>query len=77
MRGREPLWRESAVAGCREWQCGIDEALIKAGADPNTATLRRNRLMTAARTGNADAVKVLTRHGANVNARENGRSRRL
>ena len=26
--------------------------------------------MTVARTGNADAVKMLTRHGANVNARE-------
>lgn len=49
------------------------EALLKAGADPKTPTTPDGEtvLMTAARAGNAGAVKVLLDHGADVNAREN------
>src|SRR6185436_8706011 len=47
------------------------ETLLKAGADPNTATPEGETvLMTAARTGNAAAVNLLLSHGANVNAAE-------
>jgi len=50
---------------------GIIEQLIKAGADPNTATSEgETALLTASRTGSVDAVKALMAHGANVNARE-------
>ena len=49
------------------------EALLNAGADPKTLTTADGEtvLMTAARTGNVEAVKVLLSHGADVNAREN------
>src|SRR5206468_10336441 len=48
------------------------ETLIKAGADPNVALPEGETvLMTAARTGNPEAVKALIAHGANVNAKEN------
>jgi ankyrin repeat protein len=48
------------------------EALLKAGADPKALTTQDGEtvLMTAARAGNADAVKILLEHGADVNARE-------
>jgi ankyrin repeat protein len=48
------------------------EALLKAGADTNTALSEQGEtpLMVAARTGNLNALNVLLRHGANVNARE-------
>ena len=47
------------------------EALLKAGADPNAAFGEgETPLMTAARTGSVDAVKVLLELGAKVNARE-------
>jgi ankyrin repeat protein len=47
------------------------EALLKAGADPN-ASLSRGQtiLMTAARTGSGEAVRLLLARGADVNARE-------
>ena len=49
----------------------VVEALLKAGADPNTALPDgETALMTAARTGKVDAVKFLLAHGANVNAKE-------
>jgi ankyrin repeat protein len=45
--------------------------LLAAGADPNTAVSKgQTVLMTAARTGNPAAVKVLLDHGARVEARE-------
>ena len=48
------------------------ELLLKAGADPNAALPEGETvLMTAARTGNPDAIKVLLAHDANVNAKEN------
>ena len=47
------------------------ESLINAGADPNEARPEgETALMTAARTGHADAVTVLLAHGADVNASE-------
>ena len=47
------------------------EQLLKAGADANTALPEgETALMTAARTGKVDAVKVLLAHGADVNAKE-------
>jgi uncharacterized protein len=50
----------------------VIEALLQAGADPNTRTTSDGEtvLMTTARSGNADAVKALLSHGANVNAQE-------
>jgi ankyrin len=53
----------------------IIEALLKAGADPNTRVTADGEtvLMTTARSGNADAVKILLAHGAEVNARESYR----
>ena len=49
------------------------EALLKAGADPKALTTPDGEtvLMTAARAGNDDAVKILLDRGADVNAREN------
>ena len=48
------------------------EALLKAGADPKTLTTEDGEtvLMTAARAGNADVVRMLLDRGADVNARE-------
>ena len=46
-------------------------ALLKAGADANTATTDgMTALMAAAVSGQVEAAKVLVDHGANVNARE-------
>jgi ankyrin repeat protein len=49
------------------------DALLKAGADPKALTTADGEtvLMTAARAGSADAVKILLERGADVNAREN------
>ena len=48
------------------------EALLKAGADPKTLTTGDGEtvLMTAARAGNVDVVRLLLDRGADVNARE-------
>jgi uncharacterized protein len=47
------------------------EALLKAGANPNSVNANgTTALMLAAASGNPDAVKVLLDHGAEVNARE-------
>src|SRR5437762_885233 len=48
------------------------EKLLAAGVDPNAANQGgETALMTAARTGNVDAVKVLLDRKADVNAKEN------
>jgi ankyrin repeat protein len=45
--------------------------LLKAGANPNTPIgTGETPLMTCARTGSADAVRMLLVRGANVNAKE-------
>jgi ankyrin repeat protein len=51
------------------------DALLTAGADANTLTTIDGEtvLMTASRSGSADAVKTLLAHGAQVNAKENYR----
>ena len=50
------------------------ELLLKAGADANAALPGgETPLMTAARTGNADAVAALLLHGANVDAKDGWR----
>ena len=48
------------------------EALLKAGADAKTLDHADGEtvLMTAARSGNVDAVRILLDRGADVNARE-------
>jgi ankyrin repeat protein len=48
------------------------DALLKAGADPKTVTTEDGEtvLMTAARSGNADVVRILLNRDADVNARE-------
>jgi ankyrin repeat protein len=47
------------------------ELLLKAGADPNVArSTGETPLMTAARTGNVDVLKLILAHSANVNAKE-------
>src|SRR6185295_13457244 len=56
---------------CENASPAIIERLIKAGADPNsTSTEGETALMTVARTGVAEAAKVLLDHGAKVDARE-------
>ena len=48
--------------------------LLKAGADANTALPGgETALMTTARTGSLEGVKLLLEHGADVNAKEAGR----
>ena len=50
------------------------EKLLKAGADANAAAPEgETALMTAARTGNVEAARVLLAHGASVDARESWR----
>src|SRR5207247_5966980 len=49
----------------------VVEMLVNAGADPNaSAPEGETILMTAARAGGAEAIKVLIAHGARVNATE-------
>ena len=50
------------------------ERLLEAGANPNTVMAGESALMTAARSGNAAAVKALLVRGADVNAREPNRA---
>jgi hypothetical protein len=50
------------------------EKLLAAGVDPNFANPGGETvLMTASRTGNVDAIKILLARGANVNAKESER----
>ena len=61
-----PLALASANGNAR-----IIERLLKAGVDANSMSEDgETALMTAARNGKTDAVRVLIRHGANVNATE-------
>ena len=58
---------------CTNQNAVMVEKLLKAGADPNGVPMGTPVLMTAARTGNVDAVKSLLAHGAEVNAKETAR----
>jgi ankyrin repeat protein len=61
-----PLWLASVNGNAV-----VIERLLKAGADANAVPPEgETLLMTAARTGKVDAVKVLLGHGAQVNATE-------
>lgn len=52
----------------------VVERLLKAGANPNSARQTGETvLMTAARSGSLEAVKLLLDHGADVNAKESRR----
>jgi ankyrin repeat protein len=56
---------------CTNGNAALIGRLLDAGADPNTVLPDGETvLMTAARTGTVDAVKVLLARGANVDARE-------
>ena len=58
----EPLRRHAAVAGLHQRQAAMIELLLKAKADPNLALPGgETALMTAARTGKVDAVKMSAR----------------
>ena len=56
-----------AVAG---GQAGIAEVLLAAGADPALPTAGEPPILSAARTGSLDTVRLLVRHGADINAPE-------
>lgn len=67
--------REGAITplfmACTNGSASMIEALLKAGADPNsTKSNGTTALMIAASAGNANAVKVLLDHGADLKARE-------
>lgn len=67
--GATPLW-----LACTNGSPSMIALLLKAGADPNTALSDgETALMTAARTGNVDAVNVLLAHGAAVGGKEASR----
>jgi ankyrin repeat protein len=53
---------------CGNRSVAMVERLLKAGADPNAG--RETAVMTAARTGSAEVMKLLLAHGGDVNARE-------
>ena len=56
---------------CTNANPGMVARLLKAGANPNTIIATgESPIMTCAATGNADAVRTLLAHGANVNAAE-------
>ena len=59
---------------CVNRNAALVEALLKAGADANASRGEgETALMTAARTGNAETVKVLLAHGADPKAQESWR----
>ena len=71
-QGGEPLRRHAAVLGGRQRQRRDDRAAARTPAPTPNAALPEGEtaLMTAARTGKVDAVRLLLAHGAHVNARE-------
>ena len=66
------------ATACSRWRSPPSTAtpqvvklLLRAGADPNTASgRRRDSAMTAARAGKVDALKALVAHGANAQRRD-------
>ena len=55
---------------CASGDARVIEALLEAGADPTAPTAGEPHIMAAARTGSVEAVTLLVRHGADVNAQE-------
>jgi len=56
---------------CTNASSALVDLLLKAGANPNTPIATgETPIMTCARTGNVDAVRMLFVHGADVNAKE-------
>ncbi len=68
----QPLRRDAAASGGDQRQRAPSSSACSLPAPIANAALPdgETALMTAARTGNADAVQVLLAHGADVNARE-------
>jgi ankyrin repeat protein len=67
--------REGAITpiflACSNGNAAIVEALLHAGAGPNTVNANKTTaLMMAASSGSPDTVKILLDHGADVNAKE-------
>jgi ankyrin repeat protein len=58
---------------CTNQNAAMVEKLLNSGANPNGVPGGTPVLMTAARTGNVDTVKLLLAHGADVNAKESAR----
>ena len=58
---------------CTNQNAAMVEKLLKSGANPNGVPGGIPVLMTAARTGNVDTVKLLLTHGTDVNAKEPAR----
>lgn len=58
---------------CTNQNVAMVEKLLNSGASPNGVPGATPVLMTAARTGNVDTVKLLLTHGAEVNAKETER----
>ena len=64
-----------STLACTNGNAGWSQLLLKAGADPNTASAGgETALMTCARTGNVEAVKALLAPGADVTARNRARA---
>jgi uncharacterized protein len=59
------------MLACVNGNASMVDRLLKAGADPNSASPGgETALMTASRTGSAAAIKILLAHGAGVNLAE-------
>jgi uncharacterized protein len=66
------VYHDSALSeAASNGNAAIIGELLKAGADPNLVSSEGEPpLLTATRSGNADAVQILLQHGAAVNARD-------
>ena len=73
--GSESLWSHAAFAGLHQRERGYDRVAAegRSGSQHRAPREGETALMTAARTGKVDAVKVLLAHGADVNFKESRR----
>ena len=58
------------LLACTNASAPMIEKLLRADADPNASSTGEPPIMTAARTGSVDAVRVLVAYGASANAKE-------